>query len=97
MKFGLPEEDIIEIKNEIFKNLGETINPKVYIYGSRVKGNYRKFSDIDLLLRADTFDEKSLSMIDFSNLITPFKVDFVLDKDLFEDYKKEIYSHYVEF
>ena len=97
MKFGLSEKDISIIKNEIKKNLGSTKYPKLYIYGSRVKGNARDFSDIDLLLKADSYDIKALSNIDFSELDVPYKVDFVLDKDLFEAYRKEIFAHMVEF
>ena len=97
MKFGLSEEDILLIKNEIQRNLGSTKNSKLYIYGSRVKGNHREFSDIDLLLKADEFDENALGKIDFSELDTPYKVDFVLDTELFESYREEIESHMVEF
>lgn len=97
MNFGLSSSDIDSIKEEVTKNLGATVNAKIYIYGSRVKGNHREFSDIDLLLKADSYDIDSLSKIDFEKLDTPYKVDFVLDKDLFEGYREEIETHMIEF
>ena len=96
MNFGLGKDDIQKIKSEIFNHIGSTSNPKIYIYGSRVKGNHREFSDIDLLLEADSYDEEALSQIDFTELDIPYKVDFVLSKDLFEGYRSEINSHRVE-
>lgn len=97
MKFGISDTDIQIINEEIYKNLGNTLNPKVYIYGSRIKGNFRKFSDIDILFVADSYDEESLSKIDFTALDIPYKVDFVLKKDLFEGYRDEIEKHMVLF
>lgn len=96
MKFGVPEKDLKEILNEIKRNLGHTKKPKVYIYGSRVKGGYRKYSDIDIVLRAVDYDRNSLDLIDFKNLDTPYKVDFVLEPDLFEGYRDEILGHMIE-
>ena len=75
--------------------LGETKEPKVYIYGSRAKGNFRKYSDIDILLSSGKYDEKALSGVDFDKLDIPYKIDFVLDKDLFEDYRDEVHDHMI--
>lgn len=96
MIFGLPEPDFNSIKEEIKKHLGETKVAKLFVYGSRVKGNAREFSDIDLLLLADEYDEQELEKIDFESLDTPYKVDFVLDKNLFEKYREEIHGHMIQ-
>jgi predicted nucleotidyltransferase len=77
MRFGLSEEDISKILNEISSHLGTIKNPLIYIYGSRVKGNHRKYSDIDILLCADKYDEIALKKIDFGLLNIPYKVDFL--------------------
>ena len=95
MKFGIPEKSFKAILKEIQSHLGDTSNPQVYIYGSRVKGNFREFSDIDILLVADKYDESALSQIDFESLDIAYKVDFVLDKDLYDAYRDEIYGHMV--
>ena len=95
MSFGISKSDLDLITNEIKQHLGSTKNPKLFIYGSRVKGNHREFSDIDILLKAENYDVLEISNIDFENLDTPYKIDFVLDKDLFEGYREEIESHMV--
>ena len=59
MRFGLTTNEIDSILNEIQLNLGSTKDPKVYVFGSRAKGTHREFSDIDLLLKATTYDAKS--------------------------------------
>lgn len=96
MKYGMNPADFNVIIEEIVNNLGNTKNAKAFVYGSRVKGTARPFSDIDILLKADSYDKKALSRIDFTELNTPYKVDFVLDEDLFEAYRNEIYSHMEE-
>lgn len=97
MRFGLTDSEIHSILDEIEKNLGETSNPQVFIYGSRVKGTHRKFSDIDILLCASELDRNSLSRVDFQALDIPYKVDFVLEPDLYSEYREEISSHMKEF
>lgn len=92
MKFGLNSKDIDLINAEISSNLGHTKNPRVFIFGSRAKGTHRKYSDIDLLLKAESYDLEKLSKMDFSKLDIPYVIDFVLDKDLFEEYRQGITS-----
>lgn len=96
MKYGVSEHDLALISGEIQKNLGTTKNPEIFLFGSRVKGNFRKYSDLDILLRAENYDQKSLAKIDFSGLDTVYKVDFILEPDLYEEYKEEILSHMVK-
>jgi len=96
MKYGLSEDILSLIIKEIKTNLGDTQEPILYLYGSRAKGSHREFSDIDLLLKAQRFDDKSLDVIDFDKLDIPYKIDFVLDKNLFEAYREEIEDHMIE-
>lgn len=96
MKYGISSEHLEQILLEIKSHLGNTSKPEVYIYGSRVKGNHRQYSDIDILLKADKYDEDELGKIDFTELDIPYKVDFVLDRELYEAYKEEIYSHMIK-
>lgn len=96
MKFGIEEKHLNSLIQYIKLNLGQTKNPKLYIYGSRVKGNFRPYSDSDLLLKANEDDEKSISQIDFNELDIPYKVDFTTENKLFEGYKDEIFQHMQE-
>lgn len=97
MKFGLTTKEIETILNEIQLNLGATKDPQVYVFGSRAKGTHRDFSDIDLLLKATSYDVEALENIDFERLDIVYKVDFVLDKDLFEGYRNDVESNIVPF
>ena len=74
MKFGLDDE-IIDKLNNIFKN--HNIQ-KVIIFGSRVKGNYKPYSDIDLAFIGDIdFDTKLEILEKIDDLLLPYKVDFI--------------------
>ncbi len=56
---------------------------KAVIYGSRAKGNHRKFSDIDLTLCGQTLSISDLNKIDnaIDNLLLPYDVDLsIFDK-----------------
>lgn len=76
-------------------NLGNTIEPQLYLFGSRAKNTHREYSDIDLLLCAESFDTKMLELIDFENTDIPYTVDFVLEPNLYKKYIEEINSHKV--
>lgn len=56
---------------------------KAVVYGSRAKGNHRKFSDIDLTLCGQTLSISDLNKIDnaIDNLLLPYDVDLsIFDK-----------------
>lgn len=96
MKTGLSVEAKNLLKEIIKKHLGTTKNPIIYLYGSRAKGNYRKYSDIDILLVADEYDRASLSKIDFRDTDLPYKVDFILEPDIYGPYRDEILASKIE-
>ncbi len=96
MNYGIEKEDFELILNHIKANLGLTLKPQIFIFGSRSKAKHRKYSDIDLLLKAESYDLNALSNLDFEDLDTPYKVDFVLDVDLIEAYRDDVYSTMVE-
>lgn len=58
-KFMLDEKDFI-----LLKSILSSISNPIYVYGSRVKGCAKQFSDIDLYIEGNISDET------FSNLIT---------------------------
>ena len=60
MKFGLSDKVIDEI-NGVFRKHSEV--EKVLIFGSRVKGNYRPGSDIDLAVIGSGLDFRKLFKI----------------------------------
>lgn len=62
-----------------------------YALGSRVKGNYGKFSDLDLITTEDISDVEKADikeLFDESNL--PFEVDIIVRKSIFDGFFKGI-------
>lgn len=76
MQFGL-SEDIIKGIQSVFENNSKV--DKVFIFGSRAKGNYRPGSDIDLAIKGTEITEKDILNlhIKLSELDIPYKVDLL--------------------
>ena len=76
-KFGLPDKAYCLIKN-CLTQFGEI--EYVKIFGSRAKGNFKPYSDVDLVLYGSNLTERMISHIksELEELPTPYKFD-VLD------------------
>ncbi len=74
MNFGLKEETILKI-NSLFERFPQI--EKAVIYGSRVKGNFKKGSDIDLILIGENLDLTSINRIEteIDDLLLPYSFD----------------------
>ena len=72
--FGLAATDIEKIVRVFcrYKDLDEVV-----LYGSRAKGNYRPGSDIDLTLKGDGLNLKTLNQIntELDDLLLPYRFD----------------------
>ncbi|RME15174.1 MAG: nucleotidyltransferase domain-containing protein [Bdellovibrio sp.] len=88
MKFGLSDDQY----NYILKNVVEPLRKQgaeVWCFGSRARGDYQKFSDVDLMVVA----EKDLTQIigetlePLSKENFPLKVDLVVYDELAESFK----------
>jgi len=79
--FGLSTNDLSAI-NKVFSNYKNI--EKVLIYGSRAKGNYKPFSDIDITLLGNTIDLTLQHQIenDLDALLLPYKFDITIFKKL---------------
>jgi len=77
MKFGLKEEIIHKINN-IF--LQYSAVEEAILYGSRAKGNFKKGSDIDIVLKGAKLNLSELHniMIEIDDLSLPYSVDISL-------------------
>lgn len=81
---GVTPEEYKEILS-IFKKY----DAEFYAYGSRVKGDYTKSSDLDILVNSDNYDRIYRDLKeDFDNSHIPYIVNFV-DKNNISD---EFYS-----
>ena len=87
-KFGLTIQTYELIKNYL-SNIKEIENVK--IFGSRAKGNYKPYSDIDLVLYGTNLTEQLVLHIksELEELPTPYKFDLVDYKTLDNDKLKE--------
>ena len=83
LNFGLSKKTIESI-NSVFERYPAI--EKAIIYGSRVKGNYRDGSDIDLTLKAPSLTTSELLKIEneLDDLLLPYKIDLSLFHQLSE-------------
>lgn len=82
---GIAPEDIIIIR-DILRDY-----TNVYVFGSRAKGTYKQFSDLDLCLKNDISDyDYELLKEQFENSDLPFTVDLVQYNRIDESFKKRI-------
>jgi predicted nucleotidyltransferase len=74
-KFGLPQSVIHSMKG-IFSKHGAD----VLLYGSRAMGNFKRGSDIDLVIMNLTFSTDQLLKIEseLDDLLIPYKIDLCL-------------------
>jgi len=82
---GISVQDLKEIK-EILKDY-----KNVYFFGSRTKGSYKKFSDLDICFKEDISDyEYELLKEKFEKSDLPFKVDIIQYNKISNSFKKII-------
>lgn len=63
----------------------------VYVFGSRAKGNAKKLSDLDLLIKKPTSREQiSRLSTAFDESDLPYKVDIVIWDEISDNFKENI-------
>ena len=90
-QFGLSENQVQFIKSVFTKHLGHS-SFQVWIFGSRATGTHRPYSDIDLLIEAQTLSASLLAKIseDFEDGNFPFKVELVDIRKLAPEYAASV-------
>lgn len=63
---------------------------RVWIFGSRARGDYQRYSDVDVLIDGDVDPELGSFEEIFENSNFPYKVDFVLSRRLASSYRKNV-------
>ena len=88
MKFGLSDTELATLHEKIVTPLSQA-GAKVYCYGSRARGDHRKFSDIDIMVESNSDLSQQLAKIreEFENSNFPLKVDLVEFRHFAESYK----------
>lgn len=77
MTYGLSDSQLEQII-EVFKN--QTEIERVVLYGSRAKGNFKDYSDIDITLFGNelTLSNQQKIKIELDDLFLPYKFDVSL-------------------
>lgn len=78
---GLSEKDIDSLL-EVIRKSGKV--EEVILYGSRAKGTFRKFSDIDLTLKGTGLKREDLFPIldEIDDLYLPYEIDLSIYSEL---------------
>lgn len=93
MDLGLSTDHIYFIKEQLHKYLEK--DSKIWVFGSRSRGDFAEFSDLDLMLESDSDQKQKLFQIKevFEESHLPIKIDLIQLKDFaksyFENYKNE--------
>ena len=98
MKWGLNEEWVKILEQELFNPLRK-FRVRTWVFGSRARGNYREFSDLDVLIEPHQalpagLLSKIREALEESSL--PIKVDIVEWENVAESYKKSILQDRIE-
>jgi predicted nucleotidyltransferase len=97
MKFGLSDSDYQFIRKTLLPL--EEKGAKIWCFGSRARGDHRKFSDLDLMLEGEGDFSRLLSdareIFEESNLV--IKIDLVWEKHFAESYRENYHSERVPF
>ncbi|MBO6088426.1 nucleotidyltransferase domain-containing protein [bacterium] len=88
--FGLIDRHLDFVKETLKRHI-KNPDAKFYIFGSRAKGKYREYSDVDIAIDCPgmTLDEKLRLESDFENSTFPYEVDIV-DLNTVKDYFKNL-------
>ncbi len=91
-KINLSKEEFYIIK-DILKDLSG-----IYLFGSRITGTSKKFSDLDVCLKTNISDyDYEILKEKFENSDLPFKVDLVEYNKVNDSFKKIIDKECIEF
>lgn len=89
------DEAFVKSLNMIIELFKETLNSgaKAYLFGSSVREDYKKFSDIDIAL--ENADSKAITLLKYKleDLNIPYKVEITDLSKVSEKFKKEIFKN----
>lgn len=94
-QFGFEPHHRTAIETIFKKSLLTNQKIRVWIFGSRVRGNHRPFSDVDLIIEATPpLTSTLLSQIaaDFEESSLPFKFDLVPLDSIYPPYAPQIHN-----
>ena len=86
--YGLTNEQLSYLKRFVVEPLVNE-GARVWLFGSRARGDQKVFSDIDLMVESERDLRSTISAIQevLTNSDLPFKVDLVQDRDFATSYR----------
>ena len=74
MKCGLTDNELDKLQ-DVFSRYADI--EKVVLYGSRAKGNYKPFSDVDISLMGDSLTRNRINTLslEIDDLLLPYQFD----------------------
>jgi predicted nucleotidyltransferase len=100
MNFGL-SQDQFKLLNDLVIQPLKNNKTKVYVFGSRARGDFHTFSDIDLLYIEDAKQPLNPAIIskikeDIENSKLTIKVDIVSNNELAASYRSHVEKDLIE-
>ena len=99
MRFGLKKTHLNFILQVLHNNIPKK-DAKFYIFGSRAKGTYKEYSDIDIAVKLQneklSADILGKILIEFSDSTLPYEVDLIDLNAIDETFKTLIDSSLIE-
>jgi len=93
MMYGLHNDHLALLEDLVVKPL-QAIQACIWIFGSRARGDHKKFSDVDILFQVPKADIPSGLIFDIKSRVEdsrlPFKVDLVHVDDIAGSYRASI-------
>lgn len=93
MPYGLTDIELQKLT--VVLSSAENVK-KAILYGSRAKGNYKPFSDIDITLVGDSLSRRDLNAVSraLDDLLLPYQIDLSLYDTLKNEDLIEHINHY---
>mgnify|MGYP002521923375 FL=1 len=93
MPYGLTDIELQKLTTALSSAEGVK---KAILYGSRAKGNYKPFSDIDITLVGDSLSRHDLNAVSrtLDDLLLPYQIDLSLYDTLKNEDLIEHINHY---
>jgi predicted nucleotidyltransferase len=96
---GLTPEQILQIQNILVRNISDRQLWQVDVFGSRARGDHKKYSDLDLWIETEpslTAEKIQTIRDEFEQSELPIKIDIVTPQSVLDAYKISIMKEKIE-
>jgi uncharacterized protein len=93
------ESKYLNLIKNIINSILQDKNLKIYVFGSRAKGNARQYSDLDVALKSDSkidVDKINKIKIGLDDTTIPYKIDVIDLNEISDSFKSCIEKSLIE-